>query len=76
MKQLLEQIHIYLRRKLKELAPERISIVVFVPKDVHRDLVDEYPSELIGDRPIVSFSEGVWPDETVLNLTPIPPEEE
>lgn len=75
MKTLLEQIHSYLRRKLKELNPEFISVTVMVPKDVHRDLEDEYPSEVIGDRPVVSFSEGEWPNQTFLNFTPIPEEE-
>jgi hypothetical protein len=76
MKQLLKQIHRYLRRKLRELKPEFISISVFVPMDVHRDLEDEYQSEKVGGRPSVSFKEGEWPDQTVLNFTPIPEEEE
>ena len=75
MKQLLEQINKYLRRKLKELEPEFISIVVMVPDGVHRDLADEYPSGTLGDRPIIAFTEGDWPNETNLNLTPIPEEE-
>lgn len=76
MKQLLKLIHKYLRRKLKELRPEFISIVVMVPSDVHRDLVDEFPSAVIGARPTVSLDTGEWPNQTVLNLTPTPPEEE
>ena len=76
MKNLLRHIHNYLRRKLKELQPEFISINVWVPQDVHRDLADEFGSESIGGRPAISFREGEWPEETVLNLTPVPPEEE
>lgn len=70
MKQLLEQLDKYLRRKLKELEPSFISITVMVPPDVQRDLVDEYNSREVGDRMVVSFVSGKWPDETVLNLTP------
>ncbi len=55
MRKLLKLIHSCLRRKLKELKPEFISIVVMVPKDIHRDLVDEYQSKSIGDS-ILSFS--------------------
>lgn len=69
MKQVLKQIHKYLRRKLKELRPEFISIHVWVPPDVHRDLVDELGG---GDRLV----EGRWPEETTLTFTPTPPEEE
>lgn len=70
MKQLLETINRYLRRKLKELQPSFISITVMVPPSVQRDLVDEYESREVGGRPVVSFVEGDWPDETVLNFTP------
>ena len=71
MKQL-KLIHTYLRRKLKELKPSFISVTVMVPPDVQRDLVDEYKSKSrdVGGRPVVSFVEGNWPDETVLNFTP------
>jgi len=75
VKRLLEQIHNYLRRKLKELNPEFISVTVMVPKDIHRDLEDEFPSEPVGDRPVVSFSGGSWPEQTILNFTPIPDDE-
>lgn len=69
MKQLLKLIHIYLRRKLKELEPSFISVTVMVPPDVQRDLVDEYESREVGDRSVVSFVVGDWPNETVLNFT-------
>lgn len=67
MKQLLAHIHRYLRRKLKELNPQFITIHVWVPPNVHRDLEDEFPKS--------TFVEGDWPDETVLSFTPTPEEE-
>lgn len=70
MKTLLKHIHGYLRRKLKELRPRFISITVWVPGDVHRDLADEFGSESFGGKSVVSFTEGNWPDETVLNFAP------
>lgn len=70
MERLLKLIHAYLRRRLKELKPSFISVTVMVPPDVQRDLVDEYESRKVGGTPVVSFVEGDWPDETVLNFTP------
>ena len=67
MKQLLKQIHKYLRRKLKELQPEFISIHIWVKPGVHRDLLDEFPNDRL--------VEGEWPNETVLSFTPTPEEE-
>lgn len=66
----LKVIHAYLRRKLKEFKPSFISVTIMVPPDIQRDLVDEYESREVGDRPVVSFVEGNWPNETVLNITP------
>lgn len=70
MEHLLKLIHAYLRRKLRELKPSFISVTVMVPPSIQHDLVDEYESRKVGDRTVVSFVKGVWPDETVLNFTP------
>lgn len=69
MKQLLKLIHIYLRRKLEELRPSFISVTVMVPPPIQRDLADEYESREVGGKSVVSFVEGDWPNETVLNFT-------
>lgn len=71
----LKVIHAYLRRELKELKPSFISVTVMVPPDIQGDLVDEYKSRTVGGRSVVSFVEGDWPDETVLNFTPEEEEE-
>lgn len=67
MKELLSHIHTYLRRKLKELKPQFITVHIWVPKDILDGLQ-------MDDDDYVEI-EGSWPNETVLSLTPIPEEE-
>jgi hypothetical protein len=75
MVKVLQHIHTYLRRELRELRPEAIHITIGVPEQVHRDLADEYPPYSLTLR-MLYLDVGEWPDMTTLYFHCLRPREE